>query len=221
MQGNKQVFQGIVSINTLRPRQNGCQFPDNIFKCILLNENKWIAIEISLKFVPKGPINNIPALVQIMAWHRPGDKPLSAPMMVSLLTHICVTLPQWVKSLCYFRFLHLTQKTWPQALRHLHAVSTEMARKCLVNSHVLDWTRWIWETYESAWACCAAGRTVHLAVLILNCLGDVWGGCLTCWGQARVHTATSELITKISLWCQETRVIKVIEFVLTHWLGIP
>ena len=52
------------------------------------------AIKISLKFVPKGPINNIPALVQIMAWRRPGDKPLSEPMMVSLLTHICTTRPQ-------------------------------------------------------------------------------------------------------------------------------
>ena len=52
----------------------------------------------SLKFVPKGPINNIPALVQIMTWRRPGDKPLSEPMMVGLLTHICVTRPQWVKA---------------------------------------------------------------------------------------------------------------------------
>ena len=41
-------------------------------------------------------INNIPALVQIMAWRRPGDKPLSEPMMVNLLTHICVTRPQWI-----------------------------------------------------------------------------------------------------------------------------
>ena len=47
-----------------------------------------------MKFVPKGPINNIPELVQIMAWRRPGDKPLSEPMMVSLTTHICVTGPQ-------------------------------------------------------------------------------------------------------------------------------
>ena len=45
----------------------------------------------SLKFVPKGPINNIPALVQVMAWRRPGDKPLTGPMMVSLPTHIRVT----------------------------------------------------------------------------------------------------------------------------------
>ena len=47
-------------------------------------------------FVPKGRINNIQALVQIMAWRRSGDKPLSEPMMVRLLTHICVTRPQWV-----------------------------------------------------------------------------------------------------------------------------
>ena len=51
-----------------------------------------------MKFVPKGPINNIPALVQIMAWRRPGDKPLSEPMMVILTTHICVTRPQWVNA---------------------------------------------------------------------------------------------------------------------------
>ena len=40
-----------------------------------------ISIKISLKFVPKGPISNIPALVQIMAWRRSGDKPLSESMM--------------------------------------------------------------------------------------------------------------------------------------------
>ena len=83
--------------NTLRPRQNGRHFPDDTFKCIFLNENVWIVIKFSLKFVPKCSINNIPALVQIMAWRRPGEKPLSEPMMVILLTHICVTRPQWVK----------------------------------------------------------------------------------------------------------------------------
>ena len=93
---------GIASyINTLRPRQDGRHFPDDTFKCIFLNENIWITITISLKFVPKGPINNIPAMVQIMAWRRPGDKPLSEPMVVSLPTHICVARPQWVKYYIY------------------------------------------------------------------------------------------------------------------------
>ena len=85
--------------NTLRPRQNERHFADDILKCIFLNENVWIPIEISLKFVPKGPIDNIPALVKIMAWRRQGDKPLSEPMRIRLPTHICVTRPQWVKDL--------------------------------------------------------------------------------------------------------------------------
>ena len=77
--------------NTLRLRQNGCHFPDDIFKCIFLNENVWISIKISLKFVPKGPINNILALVQIMAWHRPGDKPLSENYLMAKFidTYMC------------------------------------------------------------------------------------------------------------------------------------
>ena len=90
------VTYGVTVVNTLRPRQNGRHFAEDIFKCIFLNENVWISINISMKFVPKGPINNIPALVQIMAWRHPGDKPLSERMMVSLTMHICVTRPWWV-----------------------------------------------------------------------------------------------------------------------------
>ena len=86
-------------INTLRPRRNEEHFADDIFKRIFVNENVWISIEISLKFVPKGPVNNILALVQIMAWRRSGDKPLTEPMMVSLPTPICVTRPQWVNGM--------------------------------------------------------------------------------------------------------------------------
>ena len=76
--------------------KNGRHLPDDIFKCIFVNKNVWISLKISLKFVPKGLTNNTPALVQIMAWRRPGDKPLSEPMMVNLPTHICVIRPQWV-----------------------------------------------------------------------------------------------------------------------------
>ena len=90
------IFSRPQWVNTLRPRQNGRRFPDDIFKCIFLNKNVWISIKISLKFIPMDPINNIAALIPIMAWRRPGDKPLSEPMMVNLPTHICVTRPQWV-----------------------------------------------------------------------------------------------------------------------------
>ena len=67
-------------ILTLRPRRNVCHFVDDIFKWIFFIENKWISIKLPLKFVPKDQISNIPSLVQIMAWHRPGNKPLSEPM---------------------------------------------------------------------------------------------------------------------------------------------
>ena len=69
----------------------------DILKRIFFNENVWISIKIWLKFVTKGPINKISALVQIMVWRRPGDKPLSEAMLISLPTHRCVTRPQWVK----------------------------------------------------------------------------------------------------------------------------
>ena len=78
-------------INRLRPRQNDRHFVHDIFKRFFLNENVSIPIKISLKFVLMGPINSILALVQIMAWCRPGAKPLPDPTMVRLPTHICVT----------------------------------------------------------------------------------------------------------------------------------
>ena len=83
-------------LNTLMPRQNGRHFADDIFKWIFLNENVWVLNEISLKYVPYGLINNMSVLVQILALRRTSDKPLSEPMVVNLLTHICVTRSQWL-----------------------------------------------------------------------------------------------------------------------------
>ena len=64
------------SIKTLRPRQNGRHFADDIFTCVFLNENIWMQINISLKFLIKCQINNIPQLLQIMTCRRPGARPL-------------------------------------------------------------------------------------------------------------------------------------------------
>ena len=91
------IGSSLWNINTLRPRLNGHHFADSIFKCIFLNENVLILIKNLLKFVPEGPIHNMAALVQIMAWRHPGAKEFSEPMMVRLPMHICATLPQWVK----------------------------------------------------------------------------------------------------------------------------
>ena len=77
-------------INTLRLRQIGHCFPDDIFKCIFLNENIWISIKISLKFVSKGPINNFPALVEIMAWRCPGTSHSSHYLNQWWLDYRCI-----------------------------------------------------------------------------------------------------------------------------------
>ena len=79
------------TVNTLRPRQNVCHFA--IFTCNFLRENICNLVEISPKFVPKGPTDNNLALVQIMIWHIAGDKPLPelwyhmAPLGHNELTH--------------------------------------------------------------------------------------------------------------------------------------
>ena len=88
---NFYVIYCMLYLNLLRRRRNGLQFADEIFKCIFLNENVWLSISISLKFVPHDPINNILALVQIMAWRRLGDKPLFESIVDRLPTR-----SQWV-----------------------------------------------------------------------------------------------------------------------------
>ena len=64
------------TINLFPPGQNGQHLIYDIFKYIFMNENYCILIRVSLKFVPEGPIENTSALVQEMAWHKTGDKPL-------------------------------------------------------------------------------------------------------------------------------------------------
>ena len=70
-----------VAVNSCLPGHNGCHFTDSILKCFFLNENLWILITIYMKFIPESLINNIPALVQIMAWRGSGHTPLSEPMI--------------------------------------------------------------------------------------------------------------------------------------------
>ena len=93
----------------------------------------YILITFSLKFVPKGPISNIPELVQIMAWRMPGDKRLSESMMISLLTHICVTRPQWVN-----KHLHYDKKI-------TSSCSEESIQRRYITSYVH--IEMFWETY--------------------------------------------------------------------------
>ena len=99
-----------INLNTLGPRQNGRHFADDIFKCIFWNENVWISIKISLKFVPNGPINNIPLSEAMMvnlkfSWnipvsaaerskirHLPKQKSTIHTFIISFYIHLCVII---------------------------------------------------------------------------------------------------------------------------------
>ena len=72
------------------PGRNNHHFADNIFNCIFINDKFCFAITISLKFVPDGPIDNKSALLQVMAWHWTGDKPLPEPVLTQFTdTFMC------------------------------------------------------------------------------------------------------------------------------------
>ena len=82
------------------PGQNGRYFADDIFWRIFWNENVRSWIQISLKFVPNGPIDNKPELVQVMAWRRTGDKRLPEPVLTQVYRRISAALGGggWVNS---------------------------------------------------------------------------------------------------------------------------
>ena len=177
--------------NSLRPRLNRRHFADDISKCILLNENVLISINISLKFIPKGPINYILALVQIMAWHRPGDKPLSEPMVINSLTHICATQPQWVK---WYIVVY-------PALGHYEAVMTSHILRVLeIQAHIDLFTtqnphfkKRVWK-----WRLLSSYHFVSMPNHVYNCSGHTqdhylnqinWHGPLTRYVTLRVAHA--------------------------------
>ena len=58
-----------------------CHFVDFIFKLVLFNENCCMENQMSLKYIPKDPIDNDAALVEKMALHEKDYKPLFESMM--------------------------------------------------------------------------------------------------------------------------------------------
>ena len=81
-----------------------------IFPTTFSNANIWISIKLSLTFLPKGPINNIPVLIQMMAWHRPGDKPLSEAIMVWCI-YVSLGLRVNAMDRCEFLMWHIHRST--------------------------------------------------------------------------------------------------------------
>ena len=89
--------RGWYLVKSSSPGQNGCRFPDDRFKWIVMDGNFCTLIRIPLKFVPKGPVDSKSALVHVMAWCRTGDEPLHEPMLTKFTdAYICGTMGRWV-----------------------------------------------------------------------------------------------------------------------------
>ena len=116
---------------------------DDILKCILLTENERIPIQISLKFVPRIPIDNTPPLVQVMAWHRTGDKPLPEPIMTQFIDAYMRQYREMRESVEYASsdmllnhkiLSRFTQRSRYETTYHGHLIMLiQMADKCYYN----------------------------------------------------------------------------------------
>ena len=132
-------------------------------KFIFLNENIWISIEISLKFVPKGPIDNILPLVHIMAWRWPGNKPLSEPMIT--WTNACKMKP-W-KQVFQLRF-HYSFRYWNQNISGelVNIMAADDPAPCITRTSAA-----MVSTTGSTGACLLRGRISSTCVISMlqNC----------------------------------------------------
>ena len=99
---------GIWHINPSLPGRLSGKIAHDIFRCLFFNENVGISIEISMKIVHKGPIDNKPALVQVMVWRRTDDKTLPERMLTQFTDAYMRHYGRWVNSRPYFKadFLH-------------------------------------------------------------------------------------------------------------------
>ena len=140
------VFCFFLHIYVSLTRQNCRHFADDIFKCIFLNKGIWISFKSSFKFVSMVRFNNIPALVLIMAWRRPGDKPLSGPMMVSLLTHICATRPRHIEG--SERTSHAHTHAVSEQDRNISTTLAEINGSLQINPYIVSWNI---ETSNGSW----------------------------------------------------------------------
>ena len=97
----------IYYLNALRPRQDDCNFANNNLKWILLMKIYEFLLIFRWSLILRVQLTIFQHFGQVVAWHWPGNKPLSKCVLFSLLTHIRVTLAQWVNakySSCLYAF---------------------------------------------------------------------------------------------------------------------
>ena len=71
------------------------------FQIIFMSEDRCMLSQLSLKYVHSGTINKKPASLDLYQW------------WLSLLTHICVTLPRWVNILRLDKITAISQTVVP------------------------------------------------------------------------------------------------------------
>ena len=147
--------------NTLRLRQNDRPFPDAIFNCIFLNENVWNMI--TLKFVPQGSINNIPVLVQVMAWGRPDDKGY-----LNQCWYMCITQPHWVNA-------------WTMMVWHVIKQASSLSRE---NA--------LWNTALKFWWSSMCGHVCHVSYNSMLCFCPATPDWYQHNKELRIHDCPSE-----------------------------
>ena len=134
-------------------------------------------IQISLKFVSKDPIKNKPVFVQIMAWRRTGDKPLSEPMMPYLLMQILSTQPQWVNWIWYHKFYPSETWYWCLYCRSRPRLCTLCG--CLAEVHVVIWSPLLGTSLTKEPSGSNMRSTHHEELENDIFSGEVWG-CVLC-----------------------------------------
>ena len=158
-----------------------------------------------------GQIYNIPALVETMAWRPTGDKPLSEPMIIILLTHVCITRPQWLKTAnMVSEITFQTRCIW--SISSTHPSSISLGKVCFSGYFVLlPWkpsnnTMWHF-TYVSIHNPCFKSRPNN--ILAAMCLPSP---LLTHWGRDKM-----DAISQTTIW-NEFSWMKVYNFCLKfHW----
>ena len=170
---------GFHELTHLPPEQNGRHFADAIFKRIFVNENVWISIQCSPKFVPKGSIDN--TFIN-QHWFRQWLVACSAPSHYpsqcwpSSPTHICGTRGRWAKGSRFFVIIHHivllvvncmvspTQlcwryHSWPLSWWVIYLLATSRSETSTLTC--LRQTQTKWFIYWHDWSFCAKSTTGH------------------------------------------------------------
>ena len=96
----------------LRPRQDGCYFADDILQCMSPIKKFEFCLKFHWTLFQRLPSDNNSALVQIMAWRRAGDKPLSGPMM-TWIVGLNMLMRMWCTIPVHQRYSSILNKSFP------------------------------------------------------------------------------------------------------------